>query len=156
MNPTSPLSLTLIEPMKALRNQEIRPGLLRSMRAGHLPYSPKYIGLLLGTGQWRLVVGQVEGLYAGFFIFTIVENGDGPPWMELPFGWINNRIAKASGVDLYVEGLKVIEGMARDLGCSQLVFYGQRRGYPRRVTPLGFKKGIQAYWKPLQPPSIPS
>jgi hypothetical protein len=95
----------------------------------------------LMAGEALLWIWFVGGQYGGFFT-TKIE--------EVPFGerslWIVHMFSKGANVDMFREGLEMLDKYAKFMKCKTVRFYTQRdEAFERKLGPLGFKRGYQEF-----------
>lgn len=96
------------------------------------------------TGMMSLYVASYEKQYAGFVIAERIATAKGE-YINLPFAHSNPHLWGT--VDVMKEALAIIEEQARSLGMKGVFLSSLRKGYDRRVKPMGYTQDIARWVK---------
>lgn len=122
----------------------ILPGLEEAIANSAYEVSPERVKEELGAGRWLLWVAQLGGRYAGFTV-TELLNSDKGVWVNLLFSWCDPQTRGAA--DVWGDGVKQIEGLARSMNLRGLKFLSTRKGYEKKAPRYGFTRGFVEWRK---------
>ncbi len=88
---------------------------------------------MLRTGNATLLIGWLNGQYAGHVILTTHTS----PWSGLRYAHVWQAY-NTTGHDVLRQGQQQLERMAKEAGCLQIRFKADRLAYERLVRDLGY------------------
>lgn len=88
------------------------------------------------AGNLLLWMGFVDGVYRGFLTTRIDRNPDSTTWLSL----IQCYIKPGTDKDFYAWGIEEMKAFALKNKCHKMRIWTNRRGFERKLKPLGFKE----------------
>lgn len=115
-----------------------------SRQQGFPAFAPDVYAALL-QNKAELHVGFRDGEAKGFFTCYVIEPPCSPPHLHVWHGYIRPGDPPDGIVAAFVQ----IEQVARDNGCSQIVFSTRRRGWARAAAKLGLILRDYTFFRPV-------
>jgi hypothetical protein len=99
----------------------------------------------LRTGQLMLWVVRTADSYKGFVITDVQQPKPGKAYLHIFMTYLDP--SKQNGQDVLAKGLGQLEARAREHGAAGVTLLSSRRGFERRLKPMGYKPRLVEYHK---------
>lgn len=108
-------------------------------------FMPEDIYHGIKTGQYRIVIGNIDGFYAGFTIISVTQYPDGPGLHVVAWH------SEVKGRGIFKDGFAVIDKIAEGMGAVRVSYSSSRPGVLKMCEGLGFshKSSINYFEKEL-------
>jgi len=93
------------------------------------------------SGDLLLWMGFLDGKYCGFITVRKDINVDATNFLSMVHLFIKPGINK----ETFLQGLDDIKKFAKEQGCQKMRFWTLRKGWERRLVPMGFKQSYIEY-----------
>lgn len=101
---------------------------------------PKVFKDLLG-GTLLLWLGFVNGKYCGFVTVRKDVNIQAVNYLSI----VHLYIKPGTDKDIFINGLSSLKQFGKEQGCDKMRFWTLRKGWERKLIPMGFKQSYTEY-----------
>ena len=93
------------------------------------------------SGELLLWMGFADGKYCGFVTVRKDTNIGANTFLSI----VHLFIKPGTDRDLFLKGLEDVKKFAKEQGCQKMRFWTLRKGWERRLIPMGFKQSYIEY-----------